>query len=52
MVCKTVKQNDNEIKNSLAIEAKSIIDKMKKEYKQPVQMYMLQLIKEMLNIKA
>lgn len=52
MVCKTVKQHDNEIKNSLAIEAKSIIDKMKKEYKQPVQMYMLQLIKEMINIKA
>lgn len=52
MIGKTVKQSDLEIKNSLAMQAKSIIDKMKKQYKQPVQQYLLQLIKEMLNIKA
>lgn len=51
MIGKTVKRSESDIKKSLAEEAKSIIDKMKKDYKQPIQYYLLQLIKEMLNLK-
>lgn len=51
MIGKTAKKSEIDIKKSLAEEAKNIIDKMKKEYKQPVQNYLMQIIKDMLNLK-
>ncbi len=52
MIGKTVKKSETDIKNSLAEEAKNIIDKVKKEFKQPIQQYLLNIIKEMLNLKS